>query len=199
MRIKILLALALLSCSLAFAGTADITESYTAEARYDFGTALRIMQDLTAAEPSEPFYQVRLAWLQYLSGQYKDAIATYQKSIALLDNLDAHIGIINSQLALGNYSEAMRLTDIQLAVHKQNPTLYSKAAYAAFMMKDYTRAATYYKSAIAIYPWDMETRGYLVNNLYLAGNLKEAKDQYDTLRKYYPKSSIVEQYKDILK
>jgi tetratricopeptide (TPR) repeat protein len=193
------MALALLSCSLAFAASADISESYSAEARYDFGTALRIMQELVVAEPNEPFYQVRLAWLQYLSGQYRDAIASYQKSITLLDNLDAHIGIINSQLALGNYTEAIRLTDIQLAVHKQNPTLYTKAAYAAYMMKDYAKAAAYYKSAIAIYPWDMESRGYLVNNLYLAGNIKEAKDQYTLLKKYYPKSAIVEQYKDILK
>jgi len=199
MQPKILLSMIMLCLCLSLPGLADITESYTAEARYDFGTALRVMQELAAAEPTEPFYQVRLAWLQYLSGQYKDAIATYQKSIALLDNLDAHIGIINSQLALGNYSEAIRLADVQLAVHKQNPTLYSKAAYAAWMMKDYAKAVAYYQSAIAIYPWDMEARGYLVNNLYLAGNHKEAKEQFLLLKKYYPKSPIIEQYKDILK
>lgn len=183
----------------AFADTANISDSYSAEARYDFGTALLIMQDLIKTEPSEPFYQVRIAWLQYLSGQYADAIVSYQKAIALLDNLDAHLGIINCQLALGNYPEAMKLADIQIAIHKQNPTLYSKAAYAAYMQKDYAKAATYYNTMIAIYPWDMESRGYLVNNLYLAGNIQEATAQFVLLKKYYPKSPIIEQYKDILK
>ncbi len=199
MRIKLIIIIALLGSGFAWAANADISESYSAEARYDFGSALKIMQDLVKAEPNDAFYQVRVAWLQYLSGLYTDAIASYQRSIGIVDNLDAHIGIINCQLALGNYAEALMLCDAQLLVHKQNPTLYSKAAYAAFMQKDHSLAASYYKRSLDIYPWDMEARGYLVNNLYLAGSVREAKEQYQTLKKYYPKSTIVDQYKDILK
>jgi tetratricopeptide (TPR) repeat protein len=85
-----------------------------------------------------------------------------------------------------------------MEIPKQNPTLISKAAYAAYMLKDYALAAAYYAKAEALYPWDMENRGYLVNNLYLAGKTAEARKQYQLLKKYYPQSQIVSMYKDLL-
>jgi len=177
----------------------NITDSYLQEEKGNFASALDIMLELQSAEPAEPFYQVRVAWLQYLLGRYDEAILTYRKAIALQDNLDAHLGIVNCQLALGKYQEAMAIADELLKVHAQNPTLMSKAAYAAYMKKDYALAASYYQKLIAIYPWDMESRGYLVNNLFLAGQEEEGKRQLVLLKKYYPQSAIVTQYSAKLK
>jgi hypothetical protein len=44
----------------------------------------------------------------------------------------------------------------------------------------------------------MENRAYLVNNLYLSGNIEAAKAQYKSLKKYYPQSQIVIDYREIL-
>ena len=177
----------------------NISDSYTQEDKGNFATALDIMIELRDADPAEPFYQVRVAWLQYLLGRYDDAIASYRKAIALQDNLDAWLGIINCQLALGKYNEAMAGVDEQLKIHRQNPTLMSKGAYAAYMKKDYARAAAYYQTLISIYPWDMESRGYLVNNLFLSAQDTEGIRQLNLLKKYYPRSAMLELWSHKLK
>lgn len=190
--------LSLILGSILIAQTPSIYDSYNHESRANFQSALDIMQELAAKEPTDPFYKVRIAWLQYLLGRYQEAIGSYRAAIALQDHLDAHTGIINCLLALGQYPEAIAAADSLLLVHEQNPTLIGKAAYAAYLSKNYGLAADYYQRAISIYPWDMESRGYLVNNLYLAGKIPEAKLQYQSLLKYYPQSTIITQYKGIL-
>lgn len=157
------------------------------------------MVELRNAETTEPFYQVRVAWLQYLLGRYDDSIASYRKAIALKDNLDARLGIVNCQLAQGKYAEAMLDIDELLPAHPQNTTLLAKGAYAAYMRKEYSRAVIYYQNLLAIAPWDMENRGYLVNNLFLSGQEEEGKRQLALLRKYYPQSAMLTLYKDMLK
>ncbi|HRY83856.1 MAG TPA: tetratricopeptide repeat protein [Candidatus Cloacimonadota bacterium] len=184
--------------SFLFAQAPNISDSYVQESRANFQSALDVMLELSSKDPADSFYKVRIAWLQYLMGKYQEAILTYRAAIALQDNLDAQTGIINCLLALGQYSEAITAVDAQLIVHKQNPTLMSKAAYAAYMSKNYALAASYYQRMLSIYPWDMESRGYLVNNLYLAGNVEEARLQYQSLLKYYPQSTIITQYKGVL-
>lgn len=177
----------------------NIEDSYSQEDRGNYASALDIMLELQAADTKEPFYQVRVAWLQYLLGRYDDAIASYRKALGIMENLDARTGVINCHLALGRYNDAIAEVDEQLKTHRQNPTLLSKGAYAAYLKKDYAKAVEYYQTMIAIYPWDMESRGYLVNNLFLAGQIEEGRRQLILLKKYYPQSAIVKQYKDKLK
>lgn len=183
---------------LANAQSKTITDSYILETSSNFQGALDVMQDLSAADPGDAFYQIRIAWLQYLLGSYPESILSYRKAILLKDNLDAHLGLINCQLALARYPDAIQEADLLLAVHQQNPLLLGKAGYAAYMLKDYALAAKYYAQSLQIYPWDMETRGYLVNNLYLSGKVAEAKSEYLLLKKYYPQSAVITQYKSVL-
>lgn len=197
MRYKVII-IATLLASLWLSLCGNLIESYTKENNGDYPGAIQEINKLLEKEPNDPFFNIRLAWLQYQNAQYSDALISYTKSASMLDNLDARIGMINCQLALGNYREAIKIADTLLQTHKQNPTLISKAAYAAYMLKDYSLAAAYYSRMIEIYPWDMESRGYLVNNLYLAGKTSDAKKQYQTLKKYYPQSQIISLYKDLL-
>ena len=60
-----------------------------------------------------------------------------------------------------------------------------KAAYAAYMLKEYSQAADYYNASSSS-PLGYGDRGYLVNNLYLAKRVDEAKAEYRLLKKYYP-------------
>ena len=199
MKTKLFIVLVLMLAAGALRALPNIEDSYNQENKGYYASALDVMMELQAADAKEPFYQVRIAWLQYLLGRYEEAIATYRKALGLMENLDARTGIINCLLSLGRYNEAIAEVDEQLKTHRQNPTLISKGAYAAYMKKDYARAVTYYQTMIAIYPWDFESRGYLVNNLFLAGQNEEGLRQLLLLKKYYPQSAIVEQYKDKLK
>jgi tetratricopeptide (TPR) repeat protein len=199
MNIRIsILTLALIITLPMLAQTRDIAQSYALEGQANYVGSLEIMRELAASDAAEPFYQVRIAWLEFLLGRYERAISSYRKAISLRDNLDARIGIINCRLALGDYRLALNAADSLLVEHSQNTQVLTKAAYAAYMLKEYSQAADYYTRIIQLYPWDMEIRGYLVNNLYLAGKVKEAKAEYKLLKKYYPLSGIVAQYKGVL-
>ncbi|MFA7543297.1 MAG: tetratricopeptide repeat protein [Candidatus Cloacimonadaceae bacterium] len=182
-----------------YAQASEMAESYLQESKGNYELALQSMQRLKAKEPSDAFYQIRIAWLEYLLGQYDASLESYLAALQLKEHLDARIGVINCLLALGRYQELLGKVDTLLVAHPENQILLAKGAYAAYLAKDYRKAAEYYQKIIDISPWDMESRGYLVNNLFLAGKEVEALRQLRLLLKYYPHSSIIELYKDRLK
>ncbi|MDP2173792.1 MAG: hypothetical protein Q8J62_08465 [Candidatus Cloacimonadaceae bacterium] len=175
-----------------------ISESYQAETDGNYVLAHLIMQELLEQDKNEPFFQIRSAWLLYQMGKHAEALVSYQNANRLRENIDANIGIINCQLALGNWKDALSLGSMQVKLHPENTTLLGKAAYAAYMIKDYAKAAQFYTHIFQVYPWDMENRGYLVNNLYLSGDINGAKEHFRLLKKYYPQSAIITIYKGIL-
>ncbi len=189
--------LAMLLLALPLLALRSITDSYQAEARGEYDTALTISRELLAAAPTDAFYQVRVAWLLYLQGNYGDAASAYEASIRLQDSLDAQLGRLNSLLALGRYAETLEHSRAQIKLHPQNITLLGKAAYAAYMLKDYRAAAEFFASIAALHPWDMENRAYLMNNLYLSEQETAAREQYLFLKKYYPQSSLLPNYQRV--
>jgi len=190
----LVLLLCLLAGMLLGEGKANITDSYNAETAKNYSRALQIMEEIAANDPNDEFYQLRIGWLQYLLGRYNDAITSYGKSNRIAASLDAQTGIVNCQLALGKWDEARALSDQILKNYPHSTIIMGKAAYAAYMKQDYAAAAGYYAAIIKITPWDMEIRGYLVNNLYLAKDVDNARKHYQKLKKYYPDSTIVKEY-----
>jgi tetratricopeptide (TPR) repeat protein len=189
--------LCLLSGVMLGQGKSTITDSYNAETAKNYTRALQIMAEIAATDTNDDFYQLRIGWLQYLLGKYNEAIKSYTKSNTIAHSLDAQTGIVNCQLALGKWDDARELADQILKSYPQNTVILGKAAYAAYMKQDYAGAASYYLSIIRITPWDMEIRGYLVNNLYLSKDTENARKHYVLLKKYYPESLIVKEYAKI--
>jgi tetratricopeptide (TPR) repeat protein len=169
----------------------SITDSYNAEAAKNYSRALEIMRSLISTNGEDEFYLLRVAWLEYLMGNYNASIINYQNSNKKFASLDAQVGILNCQLALAKWNDAKALADEILKQYPQNTTVMAKAAYATYMKQDYRSTADYYLSIIKITPWDMEARGYLVNNLYLAKDIENARKHYQKLQRYYPESSII--------
>lgn len=192
-----LLILTVLIITLPLMAQRNITESYLAETRGDYDSALSVMQELKNSDPSDGFYQIRIAWLLYLKGNYGDACSAYQEAIRLDDNIDAQTGYVNTLLALGRYAEALDACRRLASLHPENPILLGKGGYAAYQLKDYRSAAEFYAQIARSYPWDMENRSYLMNNLYLSEQEEAAREQYQFLKKYYPQSALLPPYKVI--
>jgi len=180
-------------------GKASITDSYNAETARNYTRALQIMEDLSANDPNDEFYILRIAWLQYLLGSYNESMKNYQKSNNLYPSLDAQTGILNCQLALGMWNEAHNQAEHILQNFPQNIAVLSKAAYSTYMLQNYRATADYYQRIVNIFPWDMESRGYLVNNLYLSKDIENARQHYQILKKYAPDSAMAKEYSKIFK
>jgi nitrogenase subunit NifH len=67
------------------------------------------------------------------------------------------------------------------------------------MLQNYRATADYYQRIVNIFPWDMESRGYLVNNLYLSKDIENARQHYQILKKYAPDSAMAKEYSKIFK
>jgi len=180
-------------------GKASITDSYNAETARNYTRALQIMEDLSANDPNDEFYILRIAWLQYLLGSYNESMKNYQKSNNLYPSLDAQTGILNCQLALGMWNEAHNQAEHILQNFPQNIAVLSKAAYSTYMLQNYRATADYYQRIVNIFPWDMESRGYLVNNLYLSKDIENARQHYQILKKYAPDSAMAKEYSKVFK
>jgi tetratricopeptide (TPR) repeat protein len=194
---SILFAILLLVTAVSIGGQ-NIQDSYLAEARGDYANALLQMQNLLKEDPQDLFYIMRSAWLQYLLGNYNTAQTLYQAALKQQEHLDAQLGIINCHLALAEWDAVISYSESLLNDNPQNTTLLSKAAYACYMKKSYLAAASYFARIKEISPWDMSNRGYLVNNLYLSGDIPRAKEEYRQLKKYYPQSQIIVDYRETL-
>ena len=175
----------------------SITDSYNAETAKNYTRSLEIMNALAATDSNDEFYQLRIGWLNYLNGKYPEALKSYQNSNRLGSSLDAQIGILNCQLALGKWNDSLEQANNILKIYPQSTIVLVKAAYAAYMKQEYKMASDYYIRYIKVSPWDMDVRGYLVNNLYLAKETVEAKKHYQKLKKYAPESPIVKEYAKI--
>lgn len=175
-------------------GKSSITDSYNAEASKNYTRALEIMQEHAQADPGDEFFRLRIGWLQYLLGRYAEALNSYQAAYRMYPHLDAQLGILNCYLALGRWNEGISQSNLILKSYPQHTLIMAKAAYAAYMKQEYKLAADYYARIIKITPWDMEIRGYLVNNLYLSKDVKGAKIHYQKLKKYAPDSIIAKEY-----
>jgi len=66
-----------------YAQSAEMAESYLQESKGNYELALQSMQKLKVKEPSDAFYQVRIAWLEYLLGRYDASLASYQAALQL--------------------------------------------------------------------------------------------------------------------
>ncbi|MDY0151901.1 MAG: tetratricopeptide repeat protein [Candidatus Cloacimonas sp.] len=197
-RVISIMVLFLLASMMLAQGKSTITDSYNAETAKNYTRALQIMEEIAATDTTDEFFPLRIGWLQYLLGRYSDAIISYTKSNNIAHSLDAQTGIVNCQLALGKWDNARDLADQILKSYPQNAVILGKAAYAAYMKQDYRGAADYYLAILKTSSYDMEIRGYLVNNLYLAKDVENARKHYQKLKKYYPDSPIVKEYAKVL-
>ncbi len=175
-----------------------IQSSYALEAAANYSAAIDIMKNLLSKEPNDAFFNLRMGWLYYSSGNYSEGLKFYQKSAILTSTLDAQLGILNCYLAQGSWSETISSAGELLKSCPNNVLVLHKMGYAHYMKKDYKTAASYYQRIININAYDFDARGYLLAAHYYANDRIEAKKQYLLLKKYYPASQFVTDFSSVM-
>lgn len=172
--------LALLFCNISFSqhNFAEVkeafNESYQLEASGDFKEAANKIKEVYKEEAYES--NLRLAWLNYMAGNFNESIAFYQKSIALMPFAEEpKFGYVFPLSALGRWDEVISVYS-QILENSSNNT---KALYYLgtiyYNRKQYDKALTYFKRMTDLYPFDYDgLYMYAWCNLQL-GKKKEAK------------------------
>ena len=159
--------------------------SYEFEAAKNYDAAITNINALY----SETSYEVnlRLAWLHYLSGKYKESIGYYQKASTIMPAATEPLwGIINPYVKLENWNEVEKTYHSILKIDSKNTKANYNLGLIYYYRKDYFSAKKYFDVALNLAPF-----GY--NNLlmsawtnYFLGNKNEASILFNKTLLYSP-------------
>ena len=169
--------LVLLLAAPALAGPDDLQQSYDAEARGDYGSALGALEHLPQSERQTYLFHLRRAWLRYLSGAHTDAIASYQQAAREHpDAVEPLLGLTLPQLALKRWIDVVTTCDQVLKRDPGNATARGRKAWALYNLGRYADAEPVYRALVRDYPGDVELRsglGWTLRNLDKKADAKQ--------------------------
>jgi len=149
-------------------------KSYTLELKGDYSKAISLLKQNYLEESYE--YNVRLAWLDYLAGQYTESSTYYTKAIDINPmSLEARFGLIYPLLALGKlnlvedtYHEILDISPMETKANYRLALFY-------YQQQKYKDADKYLRTIINLFPFDYDTMILMAWNSYQMGKKSEAK------------------------
>ena len=164
------------------------SRSYELEAQGDYKLAaneLKVVYDENSYESN-----LRLGWLNYMAGNFKESIAFYKKSIALMPYADEpKFGYIFPISALGRWDEVIQIYQEILTNSPHNTKAMYYLGTIYYNRSQFDKAITYFKQLIDLYPFDYDgLLMYAWSNLQL-GKKKEAKVLFQKVLLNKPKDT----------
>lgn len=164
-----------------------LTASYTAEAKGDYAGALSAIASLKADGDVGYTLVLRRGWLQYASGAYPDAVASYQAAIAAKPtSIEAKLGLTLPLMALKRWTEVRATCAEILAQLPGQSTATSRLAWAQYNLGKYSESAATYASLVAAYPSDVDLRAGLGWAQLKLGQTAEARASFLIVLKLAP-------------
>jgi len=169
-----------LSCSLPTAfsqndktGTA-FSQSYEKETKKDYAGAAASIKEVYDARSYE--INLRLAWLQYEAGQYKESVASYETAMNLMPySIEAKLGYVYPAAALGNMNLVIAQYTKVLAIDPQNTTANYRMGLIWYNKKDYKAAFANLEKVVNLYPFNYDGLILYAWTNYQLGKTREAK------------------------
>jgi tetratricopeptide (TPR) repeat protein len=170
-------ALILMSAGNAFsqsAATADaFSKSYQDETKSDFKGAIDALKPVYDKSSYE--LNLRMGWLYYKAGSYKESQNYYQLAINLKPNaIEAKFGYAYPAYALGNMNEVVEQYNKILAIDPQNTTANYRMGMIAYDKKDYQTAYRYFDKVVNLYPFSYDALIMYAWSSYRIGKKDEA-------------------------
>lgn len=128
------------------------SESYTLEKKGDYSNAANKLKTVYQADSYE--MNLRLGWLNYMSGMFNESIAFYKKAIALMPySEEAKFGLIMPKYALGKFDEVIGIYKQIIENSPNNTTALYKLGYLYYGRAQYDKALPLFKKIVDLYPF----------------------------------------------
>jgi tetratricopeptide (TPR) repeat protein len=178
--IKLLFCIGIIACSIqqTIAQTdktaTAFSSSYDKETKKDYTSAIAAIQGVYDAKSYE--INLRLGWLYYEAGQYKESIGSYKIAIDLMPySIEAKLGYVYPAAALGNMDDVANQYTAILAIDPQNTTANYRMGYIYYDKKDYATAYKYFEKVVNLYPFSYDGLLMYAWTNYQMGKTREAK------------------------
>jgi tetratricopeptide (TPR) repeat protein len=143
--------------------------SFSWEYKGNYPDAIAALKAVYAEDSYE--INVRLGWLNYLSGSFTEATAYYQKAIALMPySIEAKFGYVLPASALGNWEQVKTKYEEILQIDPQNTLASYRMGMICYGKQEYAKAEKYFEKVVNLYPFDYDS-----NIMYAWTNLKLGK------------------------
>lgn len=128
------------------------TQSYYFEKVVNYTSAVASIKKVY--DPNSYEINLRLGWLTYNAGLYKESMNYYQVAINLMPvSIEARMGYVNSAAAFGNMNQVMeQCTKIQ-EINPQHSIANYRMGYIYYDKKDYPTAYKYFEKVVNLYPF----------------------------------------------
>lgn len=148
--------------------------SYTYETAGNYAQAAAAVKKIYDAGTYE--HNLRLGWLTYLAGSYKESAEYYRKAAALMPlSVEALLGQALPLQAMGNESEAIRVYKELLKIDPAHYTGNYRIGLLYYNRGNYLQAQQHYDRLINHYPFDYDALHMSAWTYYRLGKLREAK------------------------
>ncbi len=149
-------------------------QSYRLETEGEYTKAINLLK----TRYSEDSYEInlRLGWLNYLSGLFSESMPYYQKCILLKPlSIEARLGIVNPAASMGNWTQVEKYYNEILEIDQENSMVNYRMALLYYGREDYQTAFRYVEKVVNHYPFDYDSVILLAWTNYMMGKAREAK------------------------
>ena len=132
------------------------SKSYVAENAGNYTAAINELKPIYQAD--NYIVNIRLGWLNYLSKQYTESIAYFEKAIALKPYaIEARMGCVRPLSAIENWEKVKTQYLEILKIDPQNTTTNYWLGVIYYNRKDYKSATKLFEKVVNLYPLDYDS------------------------------------------
>lgn len=161
------------------------SQSYDYEAIKKYDAAISSLNTVYNASSYE--INLRLGWLNYLAGKYKESVAFYQKAVVLMPAASEPLwALINPFTKLENWNEIEKTYLSILKLDPKNSSANYNLGLIYYYRKDYLNAKKQFDISLNLYPFDYNNMLMSAWTNYFLGNKNEAKTLFNKVMLYSP-------------
>jgi tetratricopeptide (TPR) repeat protein len=166
------------SCAQSTAIQDAFSKSYQLETATNYTGAIACLKPVYDKLSYE--LNIRLGWLYYKAGSYKESQNYYQLAINLKPTaIEAKFGYIYPAYAMGNMGDVMAQYAAILSIDPQNTEANYRLGMISYDKKEYQNAYTYFNKVVTLYPFTYDALIMLAWSSYRIGKNDEAKGLFN--------------------
>ncbi len=148
-------------------------KSYIQEATGEFRGAVTSLKDVYNKDSYE--INLRLGWLTYLSGNFTEAKAYYNKAIDLMPySIEARYGYVYPAAAMGNWTEVINQYNKILEITPNNSIAIHRLGLIYYGREEYELARKQFEKVVNLYPFDYDGLTMLAWSNFRLNKIREA-------------------------
>ncbi len=164
---------------------AAFSKSYDNEYAKKYDAAIAAINSVYSANSYE--INLRLGWLNYSAGKYKESLPFYQKALDLMPAAtEPKWAIINTYTKLENWNEIEKVYSAILKLDPKNSNANYYLGLIYYYRKDYLSAKKHFDISLNLYPFDYNNMLMSAWTNYFLGNKNEAVILFNKTLMYSP-------------